>query len=135
MAVVRSEFRADVVQLDPADPVFGGALCQVPDCRRLARSRVCAWVIILGGASVVARIWRSSPLLPVLGLLARCSWPVGWPAAATASTVMAYAVDTSTVGGGRNDQNCQDGWLACPPKSFPTRRRAARSPVASSGRS
>lgn len=39
MAVVRPEFRADVVQLDPADPVFGGALCQVPDCRRLARSR------------------------------------------------------------------------------------------------
>lgn len=39
MAVVRPEFRAEVVQLDPADPVFGGPLCQVPDCRRPARSR------------------------------------------------------------------------------------------------
>ncbi|HJT04961.1 MAG TPA: site-specific integrase [Pseudonocardiaceae bacterium] len=39
MAAVRPEFRADVIDIDPADPVFGGPPCRVPDCRRIARTR------------------------------------------------------------------------------------------------
>lgn len=39
MAAIRPELRADVWSFDPADPMFGGALCHVPGCRRPARSR------------------------------------------------------------------------------------------------
>lgn len=39
MAVVRPEFRADVLAFDAEDPVFGGGACKVPSCRRHARSR------------------------------------------------------------------------------------------------
>lgn len=39
MAAVRSEFRAEVLVFDAADPVFGGGACKVPDCQRHARSR------------------------------------------------------------------------------------------------
>ena len=38
MAAVRPEFRADVVVFDPADPVFGGDACRVPQCGRTART-------------------------------------------------------------------------------------------------
>jgi integrase len=38
MAVVRPEFRADVLVFDPADPVFGGDACRVPQCGRTARA-------------------------------------------------------------------------------------------------
>jgi integrase len=42
MAVVRPEFRADELVFDPADPVFGGALCRVGGCGRTARGhRLC----------------------------------------------------------------------------------------------
>jgi len=37
MAVVRPEFRAGVLVFDPADPVFGGDACLVPQCSRTAR--------------------------------------------------------------------------------------------------
>lgn len=39
MALVRPEFRAEVLVFDAEDPVFGGGACRVPDCRRHARSR------------------------------------------------------------------------------------------------
>jgi hypothetical protein len=39
MAAVRPEFRAEVIRVDPADPVFGGPPCQVPGCVRTARVR------------------------------------------------------------------------------------------------
>jgi hypothetical protein len=39
VAVIRPEFRVDVLDFDPVDPVFGGPLCRVGDCRRPARSR------------------------------------------------------------------------------------------------
>ena len=38
MAAVRPEFRAGVVVFDPADPVFGGDACRVPQCGRTART-------------------------------------------------------------------------------------------------
>ena len=38
MAAVRPEFRADVLVFDPADPVFGGDACRVPQCGRTARA-------------------------------------------------------------------------------------------------
>src|SRR5258708_16863537 len=34
MATVRREFRGGDFVFDPADPVFGGALCRVPSCLR-----------------------------------------------------------------------------------------------------
>lgn len=37
MAAVRPEFRADELVFDPADPVFGGAICRVASCPRTAR--------------------------------------------------------------------------------------------------
>ena len=37
MSTVRLEFRADELVFDPADPVFGGALCRVPSCPRTGR--------------------------------------------------------------------------------------------------
>jgi len=37
MAAVRPDFRADELVFDPADPVFGGALCRVGGCGRTAR--------------------------------------------------------------------------------------------------
>jgi len=39
VAVVRPEFRAEVLVFDPEDLVFGGGACRVPSCRRHARSR------------------------------------------------------------------------------------------------
>ena len=39
MAVVRPEFRSDVLVFDPRDPVFGGPACAVPGCVRAARGR------------------------------------------------------------------------------------------------
>jgi integrase len=36
MATVRPEFRANELVLDPADPVFGGAICRVASCPRTA---------------------------------------------------------------------------------------------------
>jgi integrase len=36
MATVRPEFRADELVRDPADPVFGGAICRVASCPRTA---------------------------------------------------------------------------------------------------
>lgn len=39
MAVIRSEFRAEVLVFDPEDPVFGGGACRVSRCRRHARGR------------------------------------------------------------------------------------------------
>jgi integrase len=39
MAVVRPEFRADVLSFDAEDPVFGGPVCRVTGCRRPAHSR------------------------------------------------------------------------------------------------
>ncbi len=39
MAAVRSEFRSDVLEFGPADPVFGGAACRVAGCERTARGR------------------------------------------------------------------------------------------------
>ena len=36
-AAVRPEFRADEIVFDPADPVFGGAICKVAGCPRTAR--------------------------------------------------------------------------------------------------
>jgi integrase len=39
VGVVRPPFRADVLVLDAADPVFGGSACLVTDCVRTARSR------------------------------------------------------------------------------------------------
>ena len=38
VARVRPEFRADVLAFDPADPVFGGDACRVPQCGRAARA-------------------------------------------------------------------------------------------------
>ena len=37
VAAVRPEFRAEVFQVDPADPVFGGPPCRVGECDRAAR--------------------------------------------------------------------------------------------------
>ncbi len=37
MAAVRPEFRAGELVFDPADPVFGGAICRVASCPRTAR--------------------------------------------------------------------------------------------------
>jgi hypothetical protein len=37
MVTVRPEFRADELVFDPADPVFGGAVCRVAACPRTAR--------------------------------------------------------------------------------------------------
>jgi len=37
MQAVRPEFRADEFVFDPADPVFGGAICPVPSCQRTGR--------------------------------------------------------------------------------------------------
>ena len=37
MAAVRPEFRAEEIVFDPADPVFGGAICRVASCPRTAR--------------------------------------------------------------------------------------------------
>src|ERR1017187_3204777 len=44
MSTVRPEFRADEFVFDPADPVFGGAVCHVPSCLRSGRggSGLCA---------------------------------------------------------------------------------------------
>lgn len=39
IAVVRPEFRSDVLVFDPHDPVFGGPACAVPGCIRTARGR------------------------------------------------------------------------------------------------
>ena len=39
MALVRSEFRSDVMEFGPEDPVFGGAVCRVRGCARTARGR------------------------------------------------------------------------------------------------
>lgn len=39
MVAVRPEFRVDIIRFDPADPVFGGPLCQVSECARPARCR------------------------------------------------------------------------------------------------
>lgn len=39
MAAVRSEFRSDVMEFSPEDPVFGGAVCRVAGCARTARGR------------------------------------------------------------------------------------------------
>jgi integrase len=36
VAAVRPEFRGEVLTFDPADPVFGGRVCRVPSCGRLA---------------------------------------------------------------------------------------------------
>jgi integrase len=38
MAAVRPEFRAEIVDVDPDDLVFGGPPCRVPDCPRIGRS-------------------------------------------------------------------------------------------------
>jgi integrase len=38
MAAVRPEFRAGVLVFHPADPVFGGDACRVPQCGRTARA-------------------------------------------------------------------------------------------------
>lgn len=37
VAAVRPEFRAEVFQVDPADPIFGGPACRVSGCDRAAR--------------------------------------------------------------------------------------------------
>ena len=37
IAAVRPEFRAGEIAFDPADPVFGGAICRVASCPRTAR--------------------------------------------------------------------------------------------------
>jgi len=39
MAEVRNEFRSDVLEFGPEDPVFGGAACRVEGCERTARGR------------------------------------------------------------------------------------------------
>jgi integrase/ferredoxin len=39
MGSVRSEFRSDVLEFGPEDPVFGGAACLVAECERTARGR------------------------------------------------------------------------------------------------
>lgn len=39
MAVVRPEFRGQVLVFDAADPIFGGGACGVKQCRRPARGR------------------------------------------------------------------------------------------------
>ena len=39
MAAVRSEFRSDVMEFSPEDPVFGGAACRVAGCAHTARGR------------------------------------------------------------------------------------------------
>jgi len=39
VAAIRPEFRADILRFDASDPVFGGPLCRVRDCRRPTRSR------------------------------------------------------------------------------------------------
>src|SRR5438105_8836605 len=39
MAAIRPEFRAGVLTFEAADPVFGGQVCAVPGCHRVARCR------------------------------------------------------------------------------------------------
>ncbi|TSD92837.1 site-specific integrase [Skermania sp. ID1734] len=39
LAAVRPEFRADLIDIDPSDPVFGGSHCRVRGCRRVGRTR------------------------------------------------------------------------------------------------
>ena len=39
VAEVRSEFRSDVLEFGPEDPVFGGTACRVAECGRTARGR------------------------------------------------------------------------------------------------
>jgi integrase len=43
LAVIRPEFRREVLVFDPRDPVFGGPLCAVPECGRPARCRQMCW--------------------------------------------------------------------------------------------
>ena len=38
IAAPRPEFRHDILVFDPADPVFGGDACRVPQCGRTARA-------------------------------------------------------------------------------------------------
>jgi site-specific recombinase XerD len=39
VAAVRPQFRADLIDIDPGDPVFGGPACRVPGCLRIGRTR------------------------------------------------------------------------------------------------
>jgi len=43
LAVIRPEFRREVLVFDPGDPVFGGPPCAVPECGRPARCRRMCW--------------------------------------------------------------------------------------------
>jgi integrase len=43
LAVIRPEFRREVLVFDPRDPVFGGPPCAVPECDRPARCRQMCW--------------------------------------------------------------------------------------------
>ena len=43
LAVIRPEFRREVLVFDPRDPVFGGPPCSVPECGRPARCRQMCW--------------------------------------------------------------------------------------------
>ncbi|HVE96166.1 MAG TPA: hypothetical protein VNA67_04200 [Pseudonocardiaceae bacterium] len=66
LGAVRPEFRADMLIFPAEDPVFGGGACRVGDCRRPARGRGLARVIICGGSGrtaptgIVRRIDRST---------------------------------------------------------------------------
>jgi integrase len=62
MAAVRPEFRADVLEFDPADAVFGGALCQVAECGRTARGR--------GLCQGHGQRWRDQGHLDLAGFIA-----------------------------------------------------------------
>jgi hypothetical protein len=62
MAAVRPEFRAGILVFDPADPVFGGDACRVPQCGRTARAvGMCAMRTISGGSTPGAPIPVRSP--------------------------------------------------------------------------
>jgi hypothetical protein len=66
MAAVRPEFRSGELVFDPADPVFGGAICRADSCPRTARGgQVCAMATMTGGPLRAGRTWTRSPQRPV----------------------------------------------------------------------
>ena len=107
MSTVRPEFRADEFVFDPDDPVFGGALCQVPSCPRTGRG---GWgyvqLIMTGGSPRAGPTWTPSLPPPTPGAGRRAA-AAGSPAGGCASAMLSPA----SVRAGRR---CRSGWPQCP---------------------
>ena len=61
MAVVRPEFRADVLAFDAADPVFGSPAWWWADAAARPAAGDCASAMKDAGGAAAGRRWRSSP--------------------------------------------------------------------------